>query len=51
MQHKGYMCFDFNKNKMHISRQVVFYDHIFPFRELNNLEQIESSQGQHDLWV
>jgi hypothetical protein len=51
MQHKGYRCLDIDKNKMHISLHVVFYDHVFPFKTRINSEHEQSCQNQYDTWI
>jgi hypothetical protein len=33
--HKGYKCFDHDSSRVYISRDVIFYEHVFPFAHLS----------------
>ena len=33
--HKGFKCLDPDKGRIYISRDVVFYEHVFPFASLH----------------
>ena len=41
--HKGYMCFDFNSNRIYITRHVKFHETKFPFQQTINTSSASSS--------
>ena len=41
--HKGYMCFDFNSNRIYITRHVKFHETKFPFQQTVNTSSASSS--------
>jgi hypothetical protein len=52
MNHKGYKCYNIENRKIYISRHVIFYNEVFPFKVLQKSTNSDKTQKlDESVWL